>query len=116
MNYICLFIFYMVWLAFSAYIIRKGLQAIYQRQIIYRWWTPLGTMIVTMRGDGVLVIGGCQFMVGGLLGAVMVANILQWNEASTLLSQLFLLSILVYGGVILLMKRWLQVESRHVWR
>lgn len=116
MNYICTFPFYGVWLALSGYIINRAWRAIRQRQIVYRWWTPLGRMIVTLRGDGVVVIGVIQALVGVLLGGVMIVTILQWNSASALLSQLFLFGVVMYGAVIWLMKRWLAVESRHVWR
>jgi uncharacterized membrane protein len=108
--------FYVIWAILSGYIIIRGRQAIQQRQIIYRWWTPLGQMIVTLRGGGVIVIGLAQMTVGALLGMALLANLLQLNQQGALFSQLFLISIPLYGLFVWLMKRWLDVNTRHVWR
>lgn len=108
-------LFFVLWSMLSAYIARAGWRAIRWRKITYRWPTPLGRMVVTMAGRGVVIIGALQIIIGVLLFLSLITAALAWREANILVGTLFCLSIPLYVLVARLLSRRLDVTSRHAW-
>ncbi|TVR22969.1 MAG: hypothetical protein EA396_05060 [Anaerolineaceae bacterium] len=107
--------FFVLWFSLSAFIVRAGWLAIRWRKITYRWPTPLGRMVVTMAGRGVVVIGALQIAIGVLLFLSLVTAALALTQVNMLVGTLFCLSIPLYALTARLLSRRLDVTSRHAW-
>lgn len=113
---ICGIPFLLFWFGLGGIIIRNGARAIQDRKIIYRVPHPTGTLVATMKGDAVRVLGVCQIIVGGLLILSLVGVVINSEIVNAVFGIAFVISLPVYYGIIRLSARWLDVVIRNVLR
>ncbi len=116
MNVICSLPFYVLWLVVAFYALRGGWKAYQWQEVIYRWPTPMGRMVVTMQGRAVAIIGMLQAIIGALLLLALVAAILNFSTLNAIFGALVCVGLPIYALTVRILMRRLTVISRHAWR